>query len=266
MNKKIFVIMLVAIFLIASIGFVSAKDISVSINWDDNGNAANRPAEVSVSLIHDGKVVDTEKLSASNAWKTTFKNQEADSGYSVKVKDISGYDVSTKENSGNEFIITGKLIEEPVLSASDDNEDDTLAEEVNEIVGDDNTGQPSDEPTNNGGENSQNEEPATNEGGQPADNGEQKTNETNTTDNNSTTNEPDTPTSDSTAPEDKKVTKKPAAKKTTTKTTKTTKTVVKKEKPVKKNNTTKMKKAGLPIALVLIAMGAIFIPIARKKE
>lgn len=263
MNKKIFVIMFVAIFLIASIGFVSAKDISVSMNWDDNENTANRPAAVSVSLIHDGKVVDTNTLSASNSWKTTFNNQEGDSGYSVRVNGISGYSVSTSGNGGSGFVITGKLIEEPVLSASDDNEDDALGEEVNEIVGDDNTEQPSNEPTTNGGENSQNEEPTTGDGGQTADNGEQKTNETNTTDNNSTTNEPDNPTSDSTAPEDKKVTKKPAAKKTTTKTTKT---VVKKEKPVKKNNTTKMKKAGLPIALVLIAMGAIFIPIARKKE
>ena len=112
MNKKLFTIMFVAIFLIASIGFVSASDdaknISVKFVWDDNGND-----------ILDGKVVDTAKLSDSNSWKTAFKNLDPNEDYTITVDDISGFTLKTSKDGESGFIITG-IAQESVLGASDD--------------------------------------------------------------------------------------------------------------------------------------------------
>jgi hypothetical protein len=63
MYKKLLGILIIAIFIITSIGAISAQDldsISVSAVWDDdNGN--DRPAEITVDLLEDGKVVDSVK-------------------------------------------------------------------------------------------------------------------------------------------------------------------------------------------------------------
>ena len=123
MNKKLFTIMFVAIFLIASIGFVSASDdaknISVKLVWDDNGNDVARPDAVTVNLILDGKVVDTAKLNDSNSWKTAFKNLDPNEDYTITVDDISGFTLKTSKDGESGFIITG-IAQESVLGASDD--------------------------------------------------------------------------------------------------------------------------------------------------
>lgn len=235
MNKKLFTIMFVAIFLIASIGFVSASDdaknISVKLVWDDNGNDVAKPDAVTVNLILDGKVVDTAKLSDSNSWKTAFKNLDPNEDYTITVDDISGFTLKTSKDGESGFIITG-IAQESVLGASDDQAtvsgDDDPATGDNPVV-----------PPTTGDDPSSDED-----GTQTGDNGtDDSDNETAPTGNatNITANQP------------------------TSKKTTVVKKVVKKEtKPVKKTNN-KLKDTGLPIALVLIAIACIFIPIARKK-
>ena len=141
MNKKLFTIMFVAIFLIASIGFVSASDdaknISVKLVWDDNGNDVAKPDAVTVNLILDGKVVDTAKLNDSNSWKTAFKNLDPNEDYTITVDDISGFTLKTSKDGESGFIITG-IAQESVLGASDDqatvsgdDEDDGVVVDLN---------------------------------------------------------------------------------------------------------------------------------------
>ena len=229
MNKKLFTILFIAVFLIASIGFVSAvddsKDISVKIIWDDANNAG-RPDSITVNLIQDGKVVDKATLSEQNSWKTTFNVQD-DGTYEVEIDDdLNDYSTKITGNEQNGFVITNKLVEKSVLGASTvdivseddttgaDNEDNNVADDSQDDVGDDN-----------------------------------ETSDDNSTDDDSDNNttgglDDDSPLVDSTP--EKQVTKK----------------VVKKYK-----TKAKLKNTGLPIAgLVLVAFGAAFIPFARKKQ
>ena len=229
MNKKLFTILFIAVFLIASIGFVSAaddsKDISVKIIWDDANNAG-RPDSITVNLIQDGKVVDKATLSEQNSWKTTFNVQD-DGTYEVEIDDdLNDYSTKITGNEQNGFVITNKLVEKSVLGAST----------VDIVSEDDTTG--ADNEDNNVADDSQDDVSDENE-----------TSNDNSTDDdidNNTTggSDDDSPLVDSTP--EKQVTKK----------------VVKKYK-----TKAKLKNTGLPIAdLVLVAFGAAFIPFARKKQ
>ena len=121
MYKKLLGILIIAIFIITSIGAISAADldsISVSAVWDDdNGN--DRPAEITVDLLEDGKVVDSVKLNEKNLWTATFE-VDGDGDYSVEVSPISGYSTDVKGNAKHGFEITNSLIESEVLGAEDD--------------------------------------------------------------------------------------------------------------------------------------------------
>ena len=66
MNKKLFTILIVAVFLLASVSIISAaetsddesdssQEISVRIEWNDTGHTNERPNSVIVSLLKDGK-------------------------------------------------------------------------------------------------------------------------------------------------------------------------------------------------------------------
>ena len=80
MSKKIFVLLFVAVFLIASIGFISAEDsaddavessdnlknITVKKIWDDKGFESQRPNSVQVELYVGGKLVDRINLNSSD--------------------------------------------------------------------------------------------------------------------------------------------------------------------------------------------------------
>lgn len=227
-NKKLFTILFIAVFLIASVGFVSAaedsKDISVKIIWDDANNAA-RPDSITVNLIQDGKVVDKATLSEQNSWKTTFNLQD-DGTYKVEIDDdLNDYSTKITENDQNSFIITNKLVKDSVLGAS-----------VDEIVSDDDT-PAADNEDNNVADDGQDDAADDNETSN--DNATDDDNDTNTTGGS----DDDSPLVDSTP--EKQVTKK----------------VVKKYK-----TKAKLKNTGLPIAgLVLVAFGAAFIPFAHKK-
>ena len=241
MNKKFLMIFLVAAFLVASLGVISAANdsdwISVKIVWDDN--VKDIPDSVTVNLMKDGKVVDSAKLSEKNSWKVNFSVDE-DGNYQVQEVISSDYSININGNAQKGFIITNALIENDVLGAGDD---ETPLEDAsdNDQLADDNESELI-------GANNDTATGATNGTG-------------NGTDNSTDTN--------STIPDDNEDSDDNSDDKTTTKTTTTTKTVVKKvPKEVKKKpaDTEKLKKTGFPLVVLIIAIiVAIFIPFARKR-
>lgn len=127
MNKRIFAIFSIAIFLIVSIGIISAADtqddlsadadtvsnskvIPVKIVWDDAAKTGARPASVTVNLIKDGAVVDTVTLSESNSWSATFKAQSADGSFKVTQSgSLVDYSVSISGSVDNGFVIVNQI-------------------------------------------------------------------------------------------------------------------------------------------------------------
>ncbi|WP_458402718.1 Cna B-type domain-containing protein [Methanobrevibacter sp.] len=257
MNKKLLTILFIAVFIAASVGFVSAsddvQDINVKISWDDAGSS-ERPDTVSVSLIHDGKVVKTAKLSASNSWSTTFENQDIDGSYSIKVGDISNYAVKSRGDAESGFVITAKINNDALL-ASDD-ESAVEQSDVSETQADGDTNQTGDDsnPTEN----------ISSENSTDKDTGNDTSADNKTDDSNSTEpkGEPRKETEETTDLPEKSTTGK-------TVTTKVVTTIVKEttpKKPVKANTTHTLKNTGLPVALVLVAIGAIFLPMIYRKR
>lgn len=141
MNKKIFVLLFVAVFLIASIGFISAEDsaddavgssdnlknITVKKIWDDKGFESQRPDSVQVELYVGGKLVDKVKLNSSDNWKAIFKN--VDVSGEVKVVELnrsSDYKISYDGNVEDGFVITSKIAKnatkDDVLGKSNDSD------------------------------------------------------------------------------------------------------------------------------------------------
>ena len=256
MNKKFLMIFLVAAFLVASLGVISAANdsdcISVKIVWDDN--VKDIPDSVTVNLMKDGKVVDSAKLSEKNSWKVNFTVDE-DGNYQVQEVISSDYSININGNAQKGFIITNALIENDVLGAGDDetpledaSDNDQLADDnESELIGANNdTATGANNGTGNG------------------------TNGTAGGANNATGNGTDNSTdTNSTIPDDNEDSDDNSDDKTTTKTTTTTKTVVKKvPKEVKKKpaDTEKLKKTGFPLVVLIIAIiVAIFIPFARKR-
>lgn len=141
MNKKIFVLLFVAVFLIASIGFISAEDsaddavvssdnlknINVKKVWDDKGFESQRPDSVQVELYVGGKLVDRINLNSSDNWKAIFKN--VDVSGEVKVVELnrsSDYKISYDGNVEDGFVITSKIAKnatkDDVLGKSNDSD------------------------------------------------------------------------------------------------------------------------------------------------
>lgn len=141
MSKKIFVLLFVAVFLIASIGFISAEDsaddavgssdnlknITVKKVWDDKGFESQRPDSVQVELYVGGKLVDKVKLNSSDNWKAIFKN--VDVSGEVKVVELnrsSDYKISYDGNVDEGFVITSKIAKnatkDDVLGKSNDSD------------------------------------------------------------------------------------------------------------------------------------------------
>ena len=153
MNKKLLTIFLVTAFLLASISYISAAEasddgnqtpqkISVKIEWNDDVNASDRPSSVNVSLMKDGKVVETKTLSENNSWSVNFTVDENGS-FSVKEDDIPGYSISIKGNESKGFIIINTPKTDKLGAATPDDpveENDTLGTEENgNQSGDDDT-------------------------------------------------------------------------------------------------------------------------------
>lgn len=235
--KKLFAVLIVAIFLVTAVGAVSAAD-SISVNAV--GSDLQDP--ITVSLVCDGKVVDTAKLSSSNSWKTTF-NVNDDGNYQLKVADSSDYSFSVSGNAEKGFVVSAKLINQDTLGSTDGEElevDDSSAElETTEAT-----------PI------------AENESGDSDDNAT----DNDTAKNNDTDKKNDTSKKNDTTKKNDTNKKNDPVKKEDTVKKEPKKQVVKQKKEPKKQKTNSKHKSGFPIAvLVVAAMAAVFVPFTRKK-
>ena len=95
--------------------------VSVTKNWDDNGNQDGmRPAVIEIKLLADG--ADTGKtlrLSAENAWSGTFGNlDEYKAGekirYSVQEVGVHGYESSISGDAVEGYVVTNRHVPERV--------------------------------------------------------------------------------------------------------------------------------------------------------
>ena len=262
MNKKILII-LIAIFLVTSVGVISAADDSLSIPvkivWTGEGDI---PDSVTVNLIKDGKVVDKATLNEKNSWNTTFKVDD-DGNYEVQEQISGDYSHKISGNAKKGFVITN-VLKEDAIGVS---EEDTVAEDTS---GDDVIDVPDNESA--AGDASIDDEPIA----EPSDDipaGGNGTGDSNSTDNSTDSNSTDNATDDTTdgATDDASDdvddgsdndTKDEVT--TTTKTTTTTKIIKQEKKPV--NTTNNHKKTGFPIVILVIAVFvAAFIPLSRRK-
>ncbi len=72
-------------------------EITVNKVWNDDGK--DRPAEVTIQLLHSDKVYDTVKLSESNGWTYTWKSLSEDENWSVQEINVpKGYIATYKQN------------------------------------------------------------------------------------------------------------------------------------------------------------------------
>ncbi|WP_292749865.1 Cna B-type domain-containing protein [Methanobrevibacter sp.] len=249
MNKRIFAIFSIAIFLIVSIGIISAADtqddlsadadavsnskvIPVKIVWDDAAKTGARPASVTVNLIKDGAVVDTVTLSESNSWSATFKAQSADGSFKVTQSgSLVDYSVSISGSVDNGFVIVNQ-IKADALGASEN--EVPIAENAS---GDSNA-------TDDQVSNDTAETNATDSDSNATD--ENSTDDSNATDGNSTV---DNKTDNTPA-------KKPVSKEQI-------KQVV---KPINVTKT-QLRNTGIPLlVLVVVAFAAVFVPFSRNKK
>lgn len=77
--------------------------------WDDNGFEAKRPESVTVQLLRDGEVYNTQLLTERNLWRYTWENLPEEYEWLVVEKELSGY--YTKVSlEGITFTITNKYI------------------------------------------------------------------------------------------------------------------------------------------------------------
>lgn len=274
MNRKLFTILLVAIFLIASVGFVSAADtsddgkssshsISVSINWNGDSQS-DRPGSVTVKLVKDGAVVDTATLTAGNSWSTTFTTS-GDGSYSVQqAGDLSDYSVSTSGSASSGFVITNTL-KEDVLGASE--AENTLEETTTDELDEDTNTTDNDNPTDDEPEldNETNENETDDESDIDNETDDEPYIDNETDDESDIDNETDGGIYNETAPYAVTTYKNPT-KNIQKDVKKVDKKVIKKEN--KKPNVTKtqLRNTGIPIiCLVLVAFVVAFVPFTRKK-
>mgnify|MGYP001407060416 CR=1 FL=1 len=74
--------------------------------WNDRGSSAARPKSITVSLLQDGRVVDTVTLSAANHWRHSWSGLSAASVWRAAERGVpSGYTVSYRA-SGTVLTVT----------------------------------------------------------------------------------------------------------------------------------------------------------------
>ena len=282
MNKRIFAIFLVAIFLIVSVGVISAADdqsdvsadvdvkkvsnskvISVKIVWDDADKTGARPDSVKVNLVKDGAVVDEVTLSESNSWSATFKAQSGDGTFKVTQSgNIGDYSVSTSGNADNGFIIVNK-VKADVLGASED--ETPLAEDTSDDAKDVEGSTPDDDVI--GDEN----DTETNSTEEESDSSDDNATDEETDSDDANTTEEETASDGANATDVETTSAGPTEKviDTPTKNPVTKEKVKKVIKPLKKNNVTKekLKNTGIPLMVLVVAVfTAIFVPISGRKK
>ena len=282
MNKRIFAIFLAAIFLIVSVGVISAADdqsdvsadvdvkkvsnskvISVKIVWDDADKTGARPDSVKVNLVKDGVVVDEVTLSESNSWSATFKAQSGDGTFKVTQSgNIGDYSVSTSGNADNGFIIVNK-VKADVLGASED--ETPLAEDTSDDAKDVEGSTPDDDVI--GDEN----DTETNSTEEESDSSDDNATDEETASDDANTTEEETASDGANATDVETTSAGPTEKviDTPTKNPVTKEKVKKVIKPLKKNNVTKekLKNTGIPLMVLVVAVfTAIFVPISGRKK
>ena len=282
MNKRIFAIFLIAIFLIVSVGVISAADdqsdvsadvdvkkvsnskvISVKIVWDDADKTGARPDSVKVNLVKDGVVVDEVTLSESNSWSATFKAHSGDGTFKVTQSgNIGDYSVSTSGNADNGFIIVNK-VKADVLGASED--ETPLAEDTSDDAKDVEGSTPDDDVI--GDEN----DTETNSTEEESDSSDDNATDEETASDDANTTEEETASDGANATDVETTSAGPTEKviDTPTKNPVTKEKVKKVIKPLKKNNVTKekLKNTGIPLMVLVVAVfTAIFVPISGRKK
>lgn len=85
---------------------IPGQPISIKVlkSWKDNNNP-NRPREIQVDLLCDGKVYETVKLNRDNAWTYRWENLEAGHSWNVSEHEVKGYSVEVTKD-GWSFTIT----------------------------------------------------------------------------------------------------------------------------------------------------------------
>lgn len=261
MYKRLLTIFVIAVFLITSVGVISAADnISVKVVWD-GGDAADH---VTVNLLKDGKVVDSAILSAENSWKTTFKVDD-DGDYTVSESSSPDYSSKISGNQESGFIIKNHIVNGDVLKSSDD---ENLEESTDEkaVQNDDQSNEDAsnDDGVTPGDDSTDDDVPA-----------QDDSNSTdNSTDDNATDNSTEKDKSSQKDNDTEDVSNSDKNDKKETIVTKVTE-ITKKSKVIKKDdkkpeNTTKTKtkntNAGFPIVILVCAVFvAAFAPLVRKK-
>ena len=160
MNRKIILIISISVFLIFSIGIISAegdddsisaiadddsydvdqinnddyqvdvsednaedsssKQITVKIIWKDDDKTDSRPTSVKVNLVKDGTVVESVTLSESNSWNATFKTQNDDGNYKVEIADNLDDYSYSATGSASEGFVITNTIKDDVTGTGDD--------------------------------------------------------------------------------------------------------------------------------------------------
>lgn len=78
--------------------------------WDDNGYESRRPEYITVSLLRNGKVYDTQKISAKDGWQYSWENLDnrdsegKEYNWTVSEKKVARYSSEVKQ-SGTLFIL-----------------------------------------------------------------------------------------------------------------------------------------------------------------
>ncbi len=73
--------------------------------WADDGHEKDRPKEVIIQLLRDGKVYDTVTLNAANNWRYTWKGLDDRYTWIIVEKELEGYTVEVARE-GITFVVT----------------------------------------------------------------------------------------------------------------------------------------------------------------
>ena len=79
--------------------------------WADDGHEKDRPKEVIVQLLRDGKVYDNVTLNAANNWRHTWTELDDRYTWTIVEKELEGYTVEVTRE-GITFVVTNTYNEE----------------------------------------------------------------------------------------------------------------------------------------------------------
>ena len=87
-------------------GFVAKTEYRVTKLWQDSGNKTDRTKEVTVDIYKDGKLQDTQVLSANNNWSYKWYVSDKDNGkWTVAERTVADKYTVTIQQNGSSFTI-----------------------------------------------------------------------------------------------------------------------------------------------------------------